>query len=61
MYGLSIPISNHSARSSFKIDGSEFFHNRSDPLDIFHYRLPGHYNEHGYKLLAEHIGSLISK
>ncbi len=43
------------------IDGSEFFHNRSDPLDIFHYRLPGHYNEHGYKLLAEHIGSLISK
>ena len=43
------------------IDGSEFFHNRSDPLDIFHYRLPSHYNELGYKLLAEHIGSLISK
>ena len=43
------------------IDGSEFFHNRSDPLDIFHYRLPGHYNENGYKLLAEHIGRLISK
>ncbi len=43
------------------IDGSEFFHNRSDPLDIFHYRLPSHYNEHGYKLLTEHISSLISK
>lgn len=43
------------------IDGSELFQNRSDPLDIFHYRLPGHYNENGYKLLAEHIGSLISK
>ena len=43
------------------IDGSEFFHNRSNPLDIFHYGLPGHYNENGYKLLAEHIGSVISK
>lgn len=43
------------------IDGSEFFHNRSNPLDIFHYGLPGHYNENGYRLLAEHIGSLISK
>ena len=43
------------------IDGSEFFYNRSDPLDIFHYRLPSHYNEHGYTLVAEHISSLISK
>ena len=43
------------------IDGSEFFHNRSDPLDIFHYRLPTHYNENGYKILSEHISKSISK
>ena len=41
------------------IDGSTFFYNRIEPLDIFHYSLPTHLNENGYKLQAEHIKSYI--
>ncbi len=43
------------------IDGSNFFHNRLNPLDIFHYNLPTHFNEKGYKLSANYINSFISK
>ena len=43
------------------IDGADFFHKRKVPLDIFHYKLPTHFNENGYKLEAEHINSFISK
>ena len=43
------------------IDGADFFQNRSDPLDIFHYKLPSHFNENGYRLITEHINSFISK
>ena len=31
------------------------------PLDIFNHKLPTHFNESGYKLVAEHINNFISK
>ena len=34
------------------IDGSTFFYNRIEPLDIFHYSLPTHLNENGYRLIS---------
>lgn len=37
------------------IDGSDFFSEIKDPLSIFHYNLPTHFNEKGYDLLAEHL------
>jgi len=43
------------------IDGADFFHNRNVPLDIFPYKIPTHFNETGYKLLAEHINIFIAK
>ena len=43
------------------IDGADFFHNRNVPLNIFPYKVPTHYNETGYKLLAEHINIFIAK
>ena len=42
------------------IDGAEFLYNRNNPLDIFHYYLPTHYNEHGYKLISKHLYKIIS-
>jgi len=41
------------------IDAAEFLHNREDPLDIFPYQLPNHYNENGYKILAEYVNKSI--
>ena len=43
------------------IDGADFFHNRNVPLNIFPYKIPTHFNETGYKLLAEHINIFIVK
>ena len=43
------------------IDGADFFHNRNVPLNIFPYKVPTHFNETGYKLLAEHINIFIAK
>ena len=43
------------------IDGADFFHNRNVPLNIFPYKIPTHFNETGYKLLAEHINIFIAK
>ena len=43
------------------IDGADFFHNRNVPLNIFPYKVPTHFNETGYKLLAEHINIFIVK
>ena len=42
------------------IDGAKFLHDRNDPLDIFHYSLPTHYNENGYKIISEHLHNIIS-
>tara|TARA_Y100000741_G_scaffold225639_1_gene172339 strand:+ start:798 stop:1367 length:570 start_codon:yes stop_codon:yes gene_type:complete len=41
------------------IDGSIPFMNVKNPLDIFPYQLPNHYNELGYKLLAEYANKKI--
>jgi len=41
------------------IDAAKFFHNRKNPLDIFPYQLPNHYNENGYKILAEYVNKSI--
>lgn len=43
------------------IDAAEYFHSRENPLDIFAYKLPNHYNENGYKILAEYINKLVFK
>ena len=43
------------------IDGANFFHSREVPLDVFPHKVPTHFNENGYKLLAEHINTFISK
>ena len=34
------------------IDGTKIFHNLKDPLGVFHYRLPTHFNIKGYDILA---------
>lgn len=37
------------------IDGTKIFHNLKDPLDVFHYRLPTHFNIKGYDILAQEL------
>jgi hypothetical protein len=37
------------------IDGEEGFRNLKNKLSIFHYELPTHFNEKGYRLMAEHM------
>jgi len=37
------------------IDGEKGFDNLKNKLSIFHYELPTHYNEVGYRLMSEHI------
>ena len=37
------------------INIKNFFDKFNDPLDLFPYRLSGHYNEKGYKLISEEI------
>ena len=41
------------------IDGVSIYHNRKNPLDVFHYSLPTHFNIEGYEILAEHLSSII--
>ena len=41
------------------IDASILFMDRENRLDIFPYQLPNHYNEKGYKLLAEYVSKSI--
>tara|TARA_Y100000389_G_C17380196_1_gene473930 strand:- start:67 stop:1125 length:1059 start_codon:yes stop_codon:yes gene_type:complete len=43
------------------IDGSDIYHNRKKPLDVFHYYLPTHFNSKGYKILANELSKLIDK
>ena len=37
------------------IDGAFIYHNRPNPLDVFHYNLPTHFNSKGYSILAEEL------
>ena len=37
------------------IDGSSIYHDRKNPLDVFHYRLPTHFNLVGYEILAQNL------
>ena len=41
------------------IDGSSIYWNRTDPLDVFHYNLPTHFNLNGYSILAKEISTVI--
>ena len=41
------------------IDAAEFFHNRENPLDIFPYQLPNHYNEK--YLIKDKNGNILKK
>lgn len=37
------------------VDGSQIFHSLKDPLEVFHYRLPTHFNIKGYDILANEL------
>lgn len=41
------------------IDGSKIYHEKTDPLDVFHYKLPTHFNIEGYELLASELAKKI--
>jgi hypothetical protein len=42
------------------IDIESVFSSHSDPLSLFPFRIYGHYNSEGYKLVAEHLEKYIS-
>ncbi|WP_428079432.1 hypothetical protein [Candidatus Pelagibacter sp.] len=42
------------------IDGEDAFKDLKNKLSIFHYELPTHYNEFGYKLMAEDVFKKIN-
>tara|TARA_B110000483_G_C17958401_1_gene451015 strand:- start:378 stop:767 length:390 start_codon:yes stop_codon:yes gene_type:complete len=42
------------------IDGEDGFKDLKNRLSIFHYELPTHFNEKGYRLMAEHMLEKIS-
>ncbi len=42
------------------IDGSEIYHNLEDSLSVFHYRLPTHFNNKGYDILAEELSKKLN-
>ena len=37
------------------IDGEDAFNDLKNKLSIFHYELPTHFNELGYRLMSKHI------
>lgn len=41
------------------IDGASIYHNRENPLDVFHYGLPTHFNIKGYDILADYLSTQI--
>ena len=41
------------------IDGASIYHEKENPLDVFHYGLPTHFNIKGYEILANHLSSQI--
>ena len=43
------------------IDGEDPFRNLNNKLSIFHHELPTHYNELGYRLMAEHLFNNLKK
>ena len=43
------------------IDFNDFLKNQKDPHIYFPFGLPNHYNEKGYRKLAEHISKEIIK
>ena len=48
-------------KNNFKfIDGSKIYHSRKNPLDVFYYQLPTHFNIKGYDLLADELQKAIN-
>lgn len=43
------------------IDGGKFFMDLKNPLEVYHYKLNTHFNEIGYKYLAEDLTKNINK
>ena len=37
------------------VDGTKIYHNRQNPLDVFNYNLPTHFNIEGYEILAQEL------
>ena len=42
------------------IDGTLIYQNRPNPLDVFHYNLPTHFNTKGYSILAEELSNRLN-
>ena len=48
--------------NNFKfIDGNEAFKDEKNPLNLYHYQYPTHFNALGHKLMAEHLNKVITK
>ncbi len=48
-------------KNNFKfIDGSKIYHSRKNPLDVFYYQLPTHFNIKGYDILADELQKAIN-
>jgi hypothetical protein len=41
------------------IDGDEAFEDVKNPLNLYHYKYPTHFNAFGHKLMAEHLYKII--
>jgi hypothetical protein len=41
------------------IDGNEAFKDEKNPLNLYHYQYPTHFNALGHKLMAEHLSKII--
>jgi hypothetical protein len=41
------------------IDGDQAFEDVKDPLNLYHYKYPTHFNAFGHKLMAEHLYKII--
>jgi hypothetical protein len=42
------------------IDGNEAFKDEKNPLNIYHYEYPTHFNALGHKLMGEHLNKIIT-
>lgn len=53
-------VKNISESNGFKfIDGNEAFKDVKDPLNLYHYKYPTHFNAFGHKLMAEYLYKII--
>jgi len=55
-------VKNTSKKYDFKfVDGSNIYSSQNNPLKVFHYGLPTHFNIEGYDILANELAQFIKK